>query len=178
MVHVFPYEGKSPSLADDVFLAPGSCLFGDVRLAKGVSFWCNSVARGDVNTITIGKDTNIQDLCVLHVHDDAPLKIGEQVTIGHRAILHGCSIGDRCLIGMGAIILDHVEIGEECLIAAGALISEGTKISPGSLVMGIPGRIKRNLTKEERKKLIHGSQSYLAYAKNYLKVPDFPKIWK
>jgi len=178
MVHLNSYQGKSPKLSDNVFLAPGACLFGDVRIGAGVSFWCHSIARGDVNWIEIGAKTNIQDLCVLHVTEDTPLKIGEEVTVGHRAILHGCTVGNRCLIGMGAIVLDRAILGDECLIAAGTLITEGSQIPSGSLVMGVPGKIKRNLTPEERKMLIHGSQGYLEYAKNYLKTPDWPHFRK
>src|SRR5262245_43762602 len=106
MVHVHRYLDRSPTLHPTVFLAPGVCIFGDVRAAEQVSFWCNSVARGDVNTITIGRRTNIQDLCALHVTEESPLTLGEEITVGHHVMLHGCTIGNRCLIGMGAVILD------------------------------------------------------------------------
>jgi carbonic anhydrase/acetyltransferase-like protein (isoleucine patch superfamily) len=170
---ILPYLDKAPIIPKSVFIAPGVCIFGDVRLGENVSFWCNVCARGDVNTIVVGANTNIQDLCILHVTEDAPLSIGADVTVGHRAILHGGIIGDRCLIGMGSVIMDHAQIGEECLIAAGSLITEGTKIPSGSLVMGSPGKIKRSLTPQERILLIQGSLHYQEYANNYCQTNGF-----
>lgn len=177
MAFIYPYLNKSPQLHPSVFVAPGACIFGDVRAAEGVSFWCQSMARGDVNTITIGRRSNIQDLCALHVTEDWALTIGEEVTVGHHVMLHGCTIGSRCLIGMGTVILDQTVIGDECLIAAGSLITPTTVIPAGSLVMGSPGKVKRPLTAEERAQLTFGSKCYVEYGQNYLKTPGFPKFW-
>ena len=176
-IHILPYKDLKPTYDDSVFFAPGACVFGDVQLGKNVSFWCNSVARGDVNRITIGDDSNIQDLCVLHVTEEHPCTIGNQVTVGHHVMIHGCTIGNRCLIGMGSVILDAAEIGDECVIAAGTLITPGTKIPPGSLVMGAPGKVKRALTPEERKQLTYGSDCYKKYARNYLQTSGWTGGW-
>lgn len=168
---VLPYGDKFPQIPEGTFLAPGVCITGDVQLGPQVSFWCNAVARGDVNLIRIGRETNIQDLCVLHVTEETPLLIGEQVTVGHNAILHGCTIGNRCLIGMGSIILDRAVIGDECLIGAGTLITERTEIPAGSLVVGSPGKVKRALTPEERALLKSGAEHYRKYAATYMATP-------
>lgn len=174
MPHILPYGETFPSYDASVFFAPGVVLTGDVRLGKRVSFWCNAIARGDVNSIKIGDDTNIQDLCALHVTEDFPLSIGTQVTVGHHAMLHGCTIGNRCLIGMGSIILDGANIADECVVAAGTVVTEGSKFPEGSLIMGFPGKIKRVLTAEERQKLTFGSAAYMKYAQNYLNTKGFP----
>jgi len=134
------------------FVHPSAVVMGDVTLGKQVSIWPTAVLRGDMDAIKIGDWTNVQDGCVLHVDTGIPLLIGNSVTIGHRAVLHSCTIGDNTLVGIGAIVLDGAEVGENCLIAAGTLISPGKKIPPNSLVMGQPGRIIRTLTPEEVEK--------------------------
>lgn len=147
---VRPFNGKSPSVAGDVFLAPNAVVVGDVVIGAGSSVWYGSVIRGDVHWIRIGERTNVQDLSVLHVTTGThPLLIGSDVTIGHRAILHGCSVQDTCLIGMGSIVLDGATIGAGSLVAAGAVVPVGMQVPPGALVAGIPAQVKRSLRPEE-----------------------------
>jgi|SRR5690554_1193587 len=131
------------------YIHPSAVIMGDITLGKQVSIWPNAVVRGDMDAIKIGDWSNVQDGCVLHVETGLPLVIGSHVTIGHKAVLHSCTVGDNSLIGIGSIVLDGAEIGEGCLIAAGALVSPGKKIPPRSLVMGTPGRIIRQLTDDE-----------------------------
>ena len=131
------------------FIAQGAVLCGDVTLGNNVSIWYNAVIRGDMAPITIGDNSNVQECSVLHVSENIPLTIGQGVTVGHGAILHSCEIGDNSLIGMGAIILDNAKIGKNCIIAAGALVTGGTEIPDGSLVMGSPGKVRREMAEEE-----------------------------
>lgn len=147
-------------MAKEQYIHPAAVVMGNVTLGKFVSIWPAAVVRGDMAAISIGDWTNVQDGCVLHVDTDRPLVIGNNVTIGHRAVLHSCTVGDNSLIGIGAIVLDGAEVGENCLIAAGSLISPGKKIPPNSLVMGAPGRIIRSLTAEEIEKQKQGPRRY------------------
>ena len=156
-----PFGGKAPEIADDVFLAPDAVVIGDVRIGAGSSVWYGAVVRGDVHSIEIGERTNIQDLAVLHVTTGMfPLRIGSNVTVGHRAILHGCTVGDECLIGMGAIVLDGATIGNGSLVAAGAVVPVGTKVPPGMLVAGIPAQVKRPLRPEDLEKHRQSARHY------------------
>jgi carbonic anhydrase/acetyltransferase-like protein (isoleucine patch superfamily) len=139
----------TPELAADVWLAPGARVIGRVALGAGASVWFNAVLRGDVDRIAIGAATNIQDGSVLHVDAGFPLAIGERVTVGHGAILHGCTIEDEALIGMGATVLNGARVGRGSLVAAGALVREGMQIPPFSLVAGVPAQIKRSLPETE-----------------------------
>lgn len=134
---------------------------GDVDLNEGVNIWHNTVIRGDLAPIEIGKNTNIQDGCVLHVDEEAPLRVGENVTVGHRAILHGCQVDDDTLIGMGAIVLNHAHIGKGCLIGAGALVLENTEIPAGSLAVGSPCRIIGKVSEMHQQQIRHGMEEYL-----------------
>lgn len=134
-----------PAIAEDVFVARGARIVGDVRLAAGASVWYNAVLRGDINFIEIGSNTNIQDGCLFHVENDRPCIVKENVTVGHGAILHACTVEEECLIGMGAIILSGAVIGRGCVIAAGALIRENTVVEPFSLMVGVPARFIRTL---------------------------------
>lgn len=143
-------------------------VIGDVWVGAQSSLWCNAVVRGDVHYIRIGERTNVQDNCVLHVTKDTyPLVIGDDITIGHSVTLHGCTVKDRCLIGMGAIILDNAEIGEDSLVAAGALVTEGMKVPPGSLLMGVPARVVRETTAEEKARILRSAGNYIGYSDNY-----------
>lgn len=139
-----PYKGKIPRLAPDVFVAPGAVIIGDVTIGTGSSIWYNTVIRGDVGSVVIGRSTNIQDLCLLHMTTDvSDLVIGDEVTVGHRVVLHGCTIDDQCLIGMGAVILDNAVIGAGSVVASGAVVTQETVVPPNSLVVGMPAKVKK-----------------------------------
>ncbi len=164
-----PYRGVTPTIAADAFIEDTAVIVGDVVIESESSVWFHSVVRGDVNYIRIGRRTNIQDLSLLHVtHDTYPLIIGDDVTVGHHVVLHGCTIHNRVLIGMGAVLMDGVVIGDDCLIGAGALVTEHTKIPPGSLVIGAPARVKRPLRETELAWLKESSQNYVQYARHYM----------
>lgn len=139
---------KKPDIHPSVFVAPGAVVRGDVQLAAGSSVFYNAVLRGDRAAISIGEGTNIQDNCVVHVEYDLPVTVGKNVTVGHGAILHGCTIGDETLIGMGAIVLNGARIGSHCLIGAGALVTQSTVIPDGMMALGSPARVKSPLTPE------------------------------
>lgn len=165
---IHPHQGRTPKIHESVFIAEGAHVIGDVEMGKDCSVWFNAVIRGDVNRIRIGDRTNIQDNCVLHVtHERFPLTIGSDVTIGHGAIVHGATVGNCCLIGMGSRVLDGVEVGDYVLVAAGALVLEGFKIPPGTLVAGVPARVQRELTAEERETLVRSAQNYINYVRSY-----------
>ena len=165
---LIPYRGKMPNVHDSVFVADGAKIIGDVEIGKESSVWFNTVIRGDVHFIRIGERTNIQDNCVLHVtHKKFPLQIGSNITVGHGAIVHGATVGDHCLIGMGSRILDNSKLGAFCLVAAGAVVLEGFDVPEGMLVAGVPARIKRPLTAEERQQLIRSAQNYVDYMRTY-----------
>ena len=144
-------DGISPDLpaAGTFWIAPNASVIGRVRIGEGVGIWFGAVLRGDNEWITIGRETNIQEHCVFHTDMGSPLRVGEGCTIGHRAILHGCTVGNNCLIGMGAIILNNAVIGDNCLIGAGALVPERRVIPANSLVLGSPGKVARDLTPDE-----------------------------
>ena len=147
---VRPFKGIHPKIADGVFIADTARVIGDVEIAPDASIWFGSVLRGDVGTIRIGARSNIQDLSMLHMSlGISNTVIGEDVTVGHRAVIHGALIGDGALIGMGAILLDNCEIGAEALIAAGTVVTAGTKIPPRTLVLGQPGKVVRDLKESE-----------------------------
>ena len=151
-----------------VFVAPTAVVVGDVVLGEETSVWYGAVVRGDVGPIRVGARTNIQDGCILHVtRGRNPLVVGDDVTAGHRAILHGATIGDRCLIGMGAIVLDDAEIGEETLIAAGSVVLEGTRVPPGSFVAGVPASVRGPIPDRVRATLLSSAQSYVALAREH-----------
>ncbi len=163
--HLYKYKDMYPELPDDMFLAPGSKIIGDVKIGKGSSIWYNSVVRGDVHHIRIGKKTNIQDLSMLHVTTDThPLIIGNNVTVGHSVTLHGCTIEDNCLIGMGATVMDAAVIGKNSLVAAGAVVTPGTIIESGKLARGIPAKPVRDLTSDEIEELQNSADRYEKYA--------------
>lgn len=159
---VYALDGVSPELPGDgtYWIAPSADLIGKVRLMADVSIWFGAVLRGDNEWITVGAGSNVQEACVLHTDRGAPLTIGMNCTIGHKAILHGCEIGDNSLIGMGAIVLNHAKIGQNCLIGAGALIPEGKVIPDNSLVVGQPGKIIRVLDDEAVAKLTASAEGY------------------
>ncbi len=165
---ILGFEGHTPQLAEDVAVLHGAIIIGDVEIDAGSSIWFNAVVRGDVNFIRIGRDTNVQDGAVLHVtHDTAPLRVGHGVTIGHMAMLHGCTVEDSCLIGMQATLLDGVIVGGESLVAAGSTVLEGTIIPPRSLVAGSPAKIKRALRPDEVARLHESVTHYRSYVERF-----------
>jgi carbonic anhydrase/acetyltransferase-like protein (isoleucine patch superfamily) len=159
---IYALDGISPELPvdGDYWIAPPADVIGKVRLLRNASIWFGAILRGDNEWITIGAGSNVQELCVFHTDMGAPLAIGKNCTIGHKAMLHGCEIGDNTLIGMGAIILNHAKIGRNCLIGAGALIPEGKVIPDNSLVVGQPGKIIRVLDDAAAAKLTAAAESY------------------
>jgi carbonic anhydrase/acetyltransferase-like protein (isoleucine patch superfamily) len=159
------FRDHTPRVHPSCFIEDSAQLIGDVEIGEDSSVWFNSVLRGDVNAIRIGRRTNIQDLTMVHVTTGGAItSIGDDVTVGHRVILHGCQVGHRVLVGMGAIVMDDVEIGEDCIIGAGTLLTPGTKIPPGSLVVGSPGKVKRPLSPEERSFLVESARHYVETA--------------
>jgi carbonic anhydrase/acetyltransferase-like protein (isoleucine patch superfamily) len=165
---VHPYQGRWPALGERVFLAPGAHVCGDVDLGEDVSFWFHTVARGDVNTIRIGARTNIQDGTVLHVtHVRHPLVIGAGVVVGHQAVLHGCTIEDGALIGIGARVLDGAVVERGAQIGAGAVVAPGHRIQAGHLALGIPARVGRPLTEEETRRIAETVDRYAALKEEY-----------
>ena len=161
--------GKSPQIHDTAWIAPSADVLGDVTIGEHSSLWFQVVARGDVHWIKIGEHTNVQDGAVLHVTNGRfPLTIGSRVTIGHKAMLHGCTVGDDCLIGMGATLLDDVEVGAGSVVAAGALLPPGKKYPPNSLILGSPAKVVRTLTPEDQHELIEkGWRNYVKYVEEY-----------
>ncbi|HZK17696.1 MAG TPA: gamma carbonic anhydrase family protein [Clostridia bacterium] len=160
MIHDF--DGIKPRIGDSVYIAPGAKVVGRVELGDKVNVWFNVVIRGDADYVTIGANTNIQDGSVLHQDAGFPLIIGRDVTIGHKALVHGCTIGDGVLIGMGSIILNGARIGKESVIGAGSLVLQGQEIPEGALAVGSPAKVVRRLSKEERK-------NYRSIADRYVK---------
>ncbi len=163
------FQGITPAIPQSCFIEDTAVVIGDVRLGEDCSVWFNAVIRGDVNYIRIGNRTNVQDLCMLHVtHDTHPLIIGHEVTIGHSVVLHGCTIHNRVLVGMGAIIMDGAVIGEDSVVGAGALVVEGTIVPPKSVILGSPARVRRPATSEELAWIKESAANYIRYARQYM----------
>jgi carbonic anhydrase/acetyltransferase-like protein (isoleucine patch superfamily) len=160
-------DGVAPTLAPGAWAAPSADLIGDVRLGARASVWFGAVIRADNTPILIGEDSNIQDLAMCHSDPHAPLVIGARVTVGHQAILHGCTIADDCLIGMGAKLLNGAMLESDCLVGAGALITEGKRFEAGSLIVGSPARVVRLLTDDEKRALRVSAEHYAAKAAHY-----------
>jgi carbonic anhydrase/acetyltransferase-like protein (isoleucine patch superfamily) len=156
--------GKSPFLDPTAYVAPGAVVVGDVRLGPKSSVWPTAVLRGDIHFIDVGEGSNIQDGAVVHLADDYPAVIGKYVTVGHRAIVHACTIEDECLIGMGAIILDGAVVGRRSIVGAGAVVTQKQVIPPGSLVLGMPAQVKRRLSDREQEELRGWAEKYVAVA--------------
>ena len=152
---------RIPKLKEPAFIAPDAAIIGSVVIGEDASVWFNAVIRGDVETITVGAQSNIQDGSVVHADPGFPLTVGRGVTVGHKVMLHGCTIGDYSLIGINAVVLNGATIGKHCLIGANALVPEGMEIPDGSVVMGSPARIKRSLTEEQCAGLEHAAQHYV-----------------
>jgi carbonic anhydrase/acetyltransferase-like protein (isoleucine patch superfamily) len=163
------FQGIRPTIPTSCFIEETAVVIGDVVMGEGCSVWFNAVIRGDVHYIRIGERTNVQDLCMLHVtHDTHPLIIGTDVTIGHNVVLHGCTIQDRVLVGMGAIIMDGAVIGEDSVVGAGALVVEGTIVPSKSLILGSPAKVKRPITEKELAWIKESAENYVKYAQQYM----------
>ena len=163
------YKGIRPKLGERVYVDASAQVIGDVELGDHASVWMNAVIRGDVHSIRIGPYTNVQDNCVIHVFKDLhPTVLADHVTVGHSVTLHGCRIDSWCLIGMGATILNDAHIGEESIVAAGSVVPEGMQVPPRSLVMGVPGKVRRPITGEEREGLRRYANNYFEYKEIYL----------
>lgn len=164
MSKILPYRGMYPQIHPSVFLAGGAFVIGDVKIGSDSSVWFNAVVRGDVCPIRIGEKTNVQDNVTLHVtHDTGPLNIGNNVTIGHGAVIHACTVHDHVLIGMGAILLDHCIIEPWAMVAAGSLVKQGFCVPSGMLVAGVPAKIVRPLTDKERANILESAENYQRY---------------
>jgi len=159
------FLGKTPDTAAAAFVARNATLVGDVRLGRDASVFYGAVLRGDIESITVGEESNIQDGCIVHLADDLGAHIGARCTIGHAAIIHACTIGDECLVGMQAVVLDGAEIGDQCLIGAGSLVTQRTKIPPRSLVLGSPAKVIRPLKENELASLRESAAKYVAVAR-------------
>lgn len=165
---ILDFEGKTPQLGRGVWVAPGAVVLGDVVMGEDCNVWYNAVIRGDVFHIRIGARTNIQDLAMLHVTTDRfATIIGDDVTVGHKAMLHGCTIGNNCLIGMNAVVLDEVVIGENCLVAAGSVVTPRTIVPPNSVVMGNPAVVRRPVTPEEIAGFQRSAHHYVRVARRH-----------
>ncbi len=164
---LYKYKQYMPDVAKAAFVAESADISGEVYAEEESSFWFHASVRGDIAPISIGKGSNVQDNSVLHVTKDLPLKIGKNVTIGHTAILHSCSIGDNCLVGMGATVLDKAEIGEESIIGAGALVTQNKKFPPRSLLIGSPAKVARQLSEEEVESIKQNAEEYIELAHEY-----------
>jgi carbonic anhydrase/acetyltransferase-like protein (isoleucine patch superfamily) len=163
------YKGIGPKLGERVFVDESAQVIGDVELGDHASVWMNAVIRGDVHSIRIGPYSNIQDNCVVHVFKEQhPTLVADHVTVGHSVTLHGCRVDSYCLIGMGATILNDAHVGEGSIVAAGTLVPEGMRIPPASLVMGLPAKVRRGVTEEERESISRYASNYFEYKESYL----------
>ena len=165
---ITPFKSFVPRISPTCFIHQSAQVIGNVEIGAYSSIWCNAVVRGDVNAIRIGQGSNIQDSCVLHVeHELFPLRIGDYVTVGHSAVLHGCAIEDECLIGIGAIVLNGANVGSGSVIAAGTLVPEGVAVPSGSVVMGVPGKVRRAVSQDEQLRFRLNAQHYIDLSKQY-----------
>lgn len=163
-----PFRGTTPTIAPDVYLADNATVIGDTVIGAGSSIWFGAVVRGDMMPIRIGAGTSIQDNSVLHItHEVSGTTVGDRVTVGHNVILHACTVGDDCIIGMGSIVLDRARIGRYCIVGAGALVTPGTDIPDGHMAVGAPARVKRPISDEERAWIESSAKHYVALAQRY-----------
>jgi carbonic anhydrase/acetyltransferase-like protein (isoleucine patch superfamily) len=175
---LYVFKAHTPRIHPSVFVAPSAQIIGNVRIGRDSSVWFQTVIRGDLDAIIIGEKTNIQDLCMCHADEGIPLTIGCGITVGHRCVIHGCNIEDGCLVGMGAVIMNHAVIGEGSVIAAGAVVLENTVIPPHSLVTGSPGKVKKTYDNPEQlaESIRAMSDSYLESARAFLSPGAFYEI--
>jgi carbonic anhydrase/acetyltransferase-like protein (isoleucine patch superfamily) len=171
---LLPFAGNEPEIADDAWIAPGATVIGAVQVHARSSVWYAAVLRADGDGITVGAGSNIQDGCVVHADPGLPVVVGAGVSVGHRAVLHGCTVGDDVLVGMGALLLNGATVGRGSLVAAGTVLLEGTEIAPGSLVAGVPGRVRRGLTETEREAIRNNALGYERRALEHARVTTRP----
>lgn len=164
---IYELDGTAPRIAESAWVADSAQVMGNVELADDASIWFGAVLRGDTETIRIGRRSNVQDSSVLHADMGMPLVVGDDVTVGHKVMLHGCTIGDGALIGIGAIVLNGARIGKGCLVGAGALVTEGKEFPDGSMILGSPARVVRELTAEQRDGLRLSALHYVENARRY-----------
>ncbi|MCB1232390.1 MAG: gamma carbonic anhydrase family protein [Verrucomicrobiae bacterium] len=164
---VCPFLGETPKVADSAFLAPGTVIVGAVSIGENASVWYGSVLRADIERITIGRGSNLQDGTIVHLASDRGTIVGDYVTCGHRCLLHACTIGDEVLVGMGATVMDGAEVGTRSIIGAGSLVTKNQVIPPGSLVMGSPAKVVRQLTEDEQYGIRHWAEKYIQVAKEH-----------
>lgn len=164
---IIPYNNKSPLINESAFIAPGAYLIGDVTVGEESTIWFNAVLRADEGAIVIGKRCSIQDNSTIHLYENAPVEIEDEVTVGHNVVLHGCRIRKRSIIGMGSTILDHADIGEECIIGANTLIPSGKVIPPRSLVIGSPGKVVRQLNDQDLEMIQLSIDTYVQKGKDF-----------
>lgn len=163
------FRGHTPQIASNAYVDPQAVVIGDVAIGEDASIWPCAVLRGDYNSIRIGARTSVQDGCVFHIESGRyALTVGSNVTVGHRVILHGCTVENDCLVGMGSILLNGCKIGAGTIVAAGTLITERMEIPPGSLVMGAPGKVRRSVTDEERRRIAVSAEHYVAFKNDFL----------
>jgi len=167
-MHRISHHGISPVVHPSAFVAEGACLIGEVELCEESNVWFNAVLRGDINRIRVGRRSNVQDGAVVHVTRQLPVEIGDEVTVGHRVMLHGCRIEAYSLIGMGAVVLDNACVGPYAIVAAGAVVREQFVVPEGVLVAGVPAKIVRHITEDERLMLRQSADNYVHYARSYM----------
>lgn len=160
MAHIYPFHGIYPRIAEDAFIAPDAYIIGDVEIGPGASVWFGCVIRGDIGPIRIGARTNLQEHTMVHLDEGSPTILGDDVTVGHRAIIHGTRVGDGSLIGMGSIVMSFTTVGTGSIVAAGALVPEHTEIPDHALAMGVPAKVRRDVTGDERAELIAQANRY------------------
>ncbi len=165
---IAPFEQLRPRLGREVFVADGAVVLGDVQIGDDASVWYGAVVRGDVHSVAIGARTNLQDNCTVHVtHQAHDTRVGDDVTVGHGAILHGCHVGHRCLVGMGAVLMDGVRVGDECVVAARALLTPGKVFPPRSLIVGSPARVQGDVSEEEVAWILDSARRYVELARRH-----------
>lgn len=164
---IYELDGIAPQVAGSAWVADSAQVIGNVALAADTSIWFGAVLRGDTETIRVGRGSNIQDLSVLHADVGSPLTVGEDVTVGHQVMLHGCTVGDECLIGIGAVVLNGAKIGKGCLVGAGSLVTEGKEFPDGSMILGSPAKVVRQLTPEQLEGLRQSAKHYVDNARRF-----------
>jgi carbonic anhydrase/acetyltransferase-like protein (isoleucine patch superfamily) len=165
---IFAVVGRAPRIAASAYIAPSADVMGSVEVGENSSVWFQCVLRGDIEPIRVGANSNIQDGSIIHTMLGAPVNVGDWVTVGHRVVLHGCTVENNCLIGIGAVLLNHVRVGEGSIVAAGAVVAEDTVIPPRSLYMGVPAKLRRKVTEDEEAFIRMHAEHYIQYKASYL----------